>query len=295
MAATESVNILRQLHGHSALLALLHTKPDSFADQIVQTQQALSAMAHALISRGEEEKILPAIGPMLLSSLLPLLPQESELALYLKTLSRLEPEQKTPSIEELVPHFDRIVILLGRKASGKGTISQILAEDYGMTGVATSDWLRAIAYVRGYPEPFNPVMLRGLGDELRQEFGGDVLVWLTLQEFNLKGQNIAAFDGLRSTVEMEHLVGKPNVSCIWMDASDEKRLERVKSRSRPGDPKTIEELLAVDAKSFPEADALKGICQFTITNEEDDMATLRSKVDRLMEGINLKKTEIVGA
>ncbi len=293
MGTTVSENLPRQLLGTSAQLYLYSTDPRRYTEQIASSQQALAGIVHSFFETGRQYDILPTIGPLLFSSLRPAIPEKTELANYLDTIARLEPERENPSLTELISGFDHIVILLGRKASGKGTVSQILNEDYGIPNMPTSDWLRSIAAARGYPEPFNPVMLRELGDELRQEFGGEVLVWLTLQEYALKDEKSVAFDGLRAEVEMSKLMENSNVSFVWVDAPDEKRLMRVKERKRPGDPQTIEELLTVDAKSFPEADRLRQLCKYEIHNPGDDVNDLKTKTEDVMGQLSIEKLKII--
>lgn len=293
MGTTVSENLPRQLLGTSAQLYLYSTNPGRYAEQIASSQRALVGIVHSFFEMGKQYDILPSIGPLLFSSLRPAIPEQTEVANYLDIVARLEPERENPSLTELISSFDHIVILLGRKASGKGTVSQILNEDYGIPNMPTSDWLRAIASARGFPEPFNPVMLRELGDELREEFGGEVLVWLTLQEYALKDEKSVAFDGLRAKVEMDKLRESPNVSFIWVDAPDGKRLKRVKERKRPGDPQTIEELLMVDSKSFPEADRLRQLCKHEIHNPGDDINELKSKTEDVMNKLSIEKLRII--
>lgn len=290
---SDSDNLTQTLHDSSALLFLYQTRPDKYGPQIQRVQEDIEKTVSTLISQEREEEILSSIGPLLLTSILPALPQGSTSYDYVRTILLLEPEGKIPTMEELVLGFDHIVVLLGKKASGKGTVSEILNKDYAVSGMATSDWLRGIARARGLSQPFNPVMLRELADELREEFGGDVLVWLTLQEYNLKGCRNIVFDGLRSGVELQHLTNKPNVTLIWVEASLQKRLERVRSRERPGDPQTIEEQLEVDRRSFPEADTLRDLCQFHIVNEGDDLDVLKHDVDPLIRILGLSPLKAI--
>lgn len=288
-----SENLPQILHDQSALLFLLQAKPDTHHNQLEEVRAGITRTVADLFEQKREAEILPALGPLLLSSILPALPEGSLLSDYVNTILHLEPEGKVPTMEELVLGFDHIVVLLGKKASGKGTVSEILNKDYAVSGMATSDWLRGIARARGLPQPFNPIMLRELADELREEFGGDVLVWLTIQEYNLKGCRNIVFDGLRSGVELQHLTGQPNVSLIWVEASDQKRLERVRSRNRPGDPQTIEGLLEVDRRSFPEADSLRDKCQFHFVNEGDDLDALAQDANSVIRKLGISPLKAV--
>lgn len=291
----EGENLIQKLHGLSALLFLYQTKPVKYSKQIQEIQETITKTISKLYSQNREKEILPAIDPLLLSSILTTLPEESELTNYIKTILELEPESGILTTEELISDFKNIFIILGKKASGKGTVSNIMNKDYGIKGMPTSDWLRGIARARDFSEPFNPIMGRELGDELRKEFGSDVLVWLTLQEFKLKGYRNIAFDGLRSEHELKNLMGKPNVSLIWVEASDDKRLERVISRNRQGDPTTVEELLEVDRRSFPQADSIKSKCGYIISNIFDDINGLKQKVDKLITPLGITPLKVIEA
>ena len=282
-----SENLPQILHDQSALLFLYQAEPNTHHDELAAVRVGITKTVADLFKQKREGEILPALGPLLLSSILPFLPKESSLHSYVRTILTLEPEGRIATMEELVSGFDHVFVLLGKKASGKGTVSEILNKDFAVSGMATSDWLRGVARARGLSQPFNPIMLRELADELREEFGGDVLVWLTLQEYSHKGCKNVVFDGFRSSVELQHLTGQLNVSLIWVEASDQKRLERVRSRQRPGDPQTIEDLLRVDQHSFPEADDLRDVCQTRITNESDDVGVLKNDVNSLIQKLDI--------
>lgn len=285
----EKDHLPRQLLGISTLLYLYQTRPETYGDQIITTQRALTGVVHSFIQMGRQNEILPAIGPLPHTLLTTSMPSETELGSYLQTISKLEPETQTPPLNELIAQFDNVIILLGKRASGKGTITELLAKHYGITGMPTSDWLRAIASARNYPEPFDPVMLRELGDDLRDKFGGEVLVRLTLQQHLLQGKRHTVFDGLRSKSEMLPLVDRNNVASVWVEASDDIRLKRVIKRNRSSDPKTYKDLLSSDKKSFPEADELKRMCGHIMLNETDDPQALKVEVDRLMQTLQIEK------
>jgi len=289
----EDENLTQKLHGLSALLFLYQTKPDKYSKQIQQIQEAMTKTVSDLYSQKKEKEMLSAIGPLLLSSIIPALPEESELANYIKIILELEPESGIFTTKELISEFENVFVILGKKASGKGTVSNIMNEDHGIKGMPTSNWLRGIARAHDSSEPFNSIMLRELADKLREKFGSDVLVWLTLQEFYLKGYPNIAFDGLRSEGELKNLMGKRNVSLIWVEASDDKRLERIISRGRQGDPTTVEKLLEVDRLSFPEAESIKNKCGCTISNMFDDTESLRQEVYELVNPLEIAPLKVI--
>ncbi len=291
---SEGAKLLQKLHGLSALLYLYQTKPDKYQQKIEQTQQALVSIVDALFGMKMENEIPHHIGPMLLSSLLVALPKDSALADYVRKIIELEGETKILGVEELVKTFDNVFVLLGKTASGKGTVSQIMHEEYGIQGMATSDWLRGVVQTRDLEEPFNPVMLRDIGDELREEFGGDVLVGLTLQELNKKGSRDVVLDGLRTEKELLNLLG---ATILWVEAPDELRFDRVKGRGRPGDPQTLPELIEADDRSFPESNKLRELSKTHVTNTSNDMDDLRHQVGQVMVQANIRPVTaiIVGA
>lgn len=126
-----------------------------------------------------------------------------------------------------------------------------------------------------------------MADELRTDFGGSALVALTLQEYFLTESSRISFDGLKSLSEFNQLVGSPNVKLVWVDAPDELRLERIQRRNRPGDPKTLDELLEVDRQTFPDAAKFKELCSARIINASDDFKDLKAQVDDLMNGLGV--------
>lgn len=227
-----------------------------------------------------------AAGPTSLAPLAPFVPQ-SKLREYFDVLSEVEPDNGAQPIEKLLDSFEIVTVLLGKKATGKGTIGNILAQNYNFSGMATSDWLRDIAESRGASKPFKPGKLRELADELRTDFGGSVLVRLTLQEYFLKESERITFDGLKSLSEFDQLVGRSNVQLVWVDAPDELRLERIRRRNRPGDPKTLAELLEVDKQTFSESAEFEKACSARIINNSDDLGALTVQVNGLMERLGV--------
>jgi len=288
-------NPIRHLYDSSTLLFLYQLKTDVYGTQIQALHADITNTVTTIFSTQRELEILPAIGPLFLSSILHFIPKQSQIYHYLKTIIQFEPEETLLTTKELISKFDHIIVLIGKKASGKGTVTNLLNDKYGVKGTATSEWLRSIARGRGLQEPYDSVMLRNLGDELREEFGIDVLVWLTLQENYLKGIPNIAFDGLRSVEELYDLIDKPNVSLLWIETSDEKRLQRSNNRKRPGDTQmTMEQLLDIDQRSFSEATILQKKCPFTIINEEDNLQCLEQIVALQMHNLGIYLPKIIG-
>lgn len=294
--SNQALELSRSLHGLCAQKLLLSTDQGKYRQQIVDTEVKMRETIAELFEHGWQYLIPPAVGPLSLSAIATFT-QQSDLRAYLDVLSVVEPDVRPQPIEMLLDSFETVIVVLGKKATGKGTIGSILTEDYGFSGMPTSDWLRDIAESRGVPKPFQPGMLRELADELRNDFGGSVLVWLTLQEYFLKESKNITFDGLKSLLEFNKLVGRPNIHLVWVDSPDEIRLERIKRRDRPGDPKIIGELLEIDRLTFSESAKFKRLCQTTILNDMDDLGKLTQQIQNLMTELNIPvgKTKVISS
>lgn len=83
-------DVVQRVHDISTMLYLYQTKPATHMDQIDALQTGLTNAIRALHQQGKQHEVLPAIGPLALSSLAPSLPGQSELAGYVESLIILE-------------------------------------------------------------------------------------------------------------------------------------------------------------------------------------------------------------
>lgn len=277
------------LYGYSTLYTLALTDPEKHRGEIDDIKDNIGLLAQGFVEAGQDRLVLQCLGPLSIAHLGFL--RDRFPGTYLNEFLEREEDFKPDSllpIKELATKFDQIIVLLGKRGSGKGTVSDHLTWEYAIQSMATSDWLRAITEVQQSQSPDDPIGLREVGNALRDQYGPDVLIRLTLQEQLLKEQDMVVLEGLRAEEELRALVEYPNVSVVWIEADDDVRLKRVRARNRPGDPKTNEDLLASDRLSFPEADKLKALCHHVLSNNSS-VDEFGKTIDGLMGTLNIQK------
>lgn len=145
--------------------------------------------------------------------------------------------------------MEKIIIgLTGSLCSGKGTLAKHLI-DLGFHHQVLSDRIREEALLRG--QKIDRTLLQDIGNELRENFGGAVLVKRTAKLIsNIEGNIV--IDGFRNPEEINYLYNILEGSVIGVDAPKEKRLEwylcRAKERGEDGNTK--EEFTKHDNRDF---------------------------------------------
>ena len=120
-----------------------------------------------------------------------------------------------------------LIGISGTFGSGKDSLSQYLADNFGFTHVSTSDLVREVAMrERGSIE--RPV-LKEVANECRQKFGGGYFV-----EQGLRQSRPLVISGIRSLGEMKALKQAGGVM-VFVDAPFEVRYDRMVERSRDGE------------------------------------------------------------
>ena len=147
-----------------------------------------------------------------------------------------------------------IIGLTGTKASGKGSVANLLQEK-GFAYSSTSDRVREEAVSRGL-EDYTIEQLQDIGNELRETHGTGVLAKMTLEK--LKGEENSVIDGIRNLGEIEVLRQQPNFYLIGVDAPQEIRFSRLLHRGRASDPKTWEGFLEMEARDHGKGEKSSG-------------------------------------
>ncbi len=139
----------------------------------------------------------------------------------------------------------KIIGIAGTNGSGKDSLGQILADDYGWLFVSVTEILRAEARKRGLP--IERKTLWTISAEWRRQSGLGVLVNKAVKQFEksggkYKGLAVASLRNPGEADRIHELGGK----VVWVDADPKLRYERTESRSRsPEDHKTFEEFLVI--------------------------------------------------
>ncbi len=250
------------------------------------------------------EMVLQAAGPVDLilieTFLKDILPAEHPLNVVLNKLVNLEGHRTLPhSIEELIEKFEKVFLVLGKAASGKGTAVEIMTKSFPIKGMPSSSWLRSLALIRKQGQ--NATNLKELGDELRRKYGPGILAELTLRDFAAQEIPLVVIDGLRSMEEIQPFLNQkqqPNdrVVLIWIETPDEDRLARIKQRGRQGDPTNSSELKDFDLRTFPQAPQIKQLCKQhgKIIPNMGTIQDLRKAIFDLMTKLGILQQNIIG-
>lgn len=139
----------------------------------------------------------------------------------------------------------RLVLgLTGPISGGKGTVAGLLAK--GFFNTSLSDRIRE--EITNRRQEITRERLQDVGDELRREFGSNVLAQRTWELVSQKEKSVV--DSIRTLGEVEYLKQKPGFILIGVTAPRDLRFKRVRERVRSGEPVTWEEFLRLDEKDF---------------------------------------------
>ena len=195
-----------------------------------------------------------------------------------------------------------IIGVVGQIASGKGILVSYLTEKLGFTSFSLSAIVHEELEKKGGAK-FTRQTLQDVGDELRREYGDDVLAKRILRQiesdkirYNRSSQlnqlNRVVIEGIRNLAEIEFLKKNSNFILIGVKASRELRFKRVLLRGKKWDPKTYEDFLKVDRrdigigqnKSGQQVGKCLAYCDYMLTNNKD-VKDFQGKVEKLMKKI----------
>ncbi len=184
-----------------------------------------------------------------------------------------------------------IIGVSGPIAAGTDSVADILMSK-GYKWFAFSDILREEAKKRGIE--ISRKNLQDLGDELRQREGNGVIAKKIMKNFS-KGQNYVV-GNIRNPGEVEELKKLKDFFLIKVDATIEKRFERVKLRKREDDVLVFEEFKKVEERDLGIGQEEHGqrhkdvfkMADFSIINEGSN-EELKAEVEKVLSFINCFK------
>ncbi len=142
-----------------------------------------------------------------------------------------------------------IIGLTGKNAAGKGEVAKVLKEG-GFNYLSLSDLLREELEQRKL-EVSRENLIR-LGTQLRQKYGGGFLADKALQKIEVDKNYIV--DSIRNPGEVEVLRRLKNFRLVHVTALPEVRFERIKDRSREGDPKNLKDFKKLEEREAASPD-----------------------------------------
>ena len=163
-----------------------------------------------------------------------------------------------------------IIGVSGRNGAGKGAVIEYLGQR-SFYVFSLSDVVREELERQGVEETRDRMIEAGRG--LREAGGAGALAEGLIPK--LQPDRNYAIDSIRHPAEVEALRRfSPEFKLIWVDAGEEKRLERIRARGRSGDPSDLAELRALEARELSNANAagqqllaVQEMADFTIANE----------------------------
>lgn len=173
----------------------------------------------------------------------------------------------------------------GPYGAGKGEAVAWL-RDRSFYAWSLSDVIREELAGRGLPETRERMI--ETGNALRAEGGPGALAKRLVAKL-LPDRNYV-IDSVRHPAEVEVLRGAASgFRLIWVDADFATRLERIRSRGRPGDPRTAEELARLEGREMGSDDpsaqqlgAVRDAADFTLRND-GDLASLHAALQTVLE------------
>lgn len=117
-----------------------------------------------------------------------------------------------------------IIGLAGKKLTGKGTVKDYLASEYGAVDVRMSSVLEDIMDILG--KPYERDNYNALAGGLRDRFGSDVLAQALAHKVGAMKDAVIVIDGIRKPSEVDVFSVLPDFKLIYIDAPARNRYER---------------------------------------------------------------------
>lgn len=172
----------------------------------------------------------------------------------------------------------------GLYASGKGEVVRFL-EARSFYGLSLSDVIRDELRARGVDESRERMI--ETGNALREAEGPGALAARLVPRL-LSDRNYV-IDSIRHPAEVDVLrsLGRP-FHLIWVDATEATRLERIRTRARPGDPTTLDDLRDLEGRELasrnPAAQQLLAIRELAdeVVHNDGDLERLHLELQDLL-------------
>ncbi len=141
--------------------------------------------------------------------------------------------------------------VIGQIASGKRVLTDYLIEKYGFTPFSLSSIVHQELKRQGI-KSFSRKTLQDIGDELRRNYGDDILARkiIELIEKNHSSAKRIVIEGIRNPAEVEFFKKIPHFVLIGVKAGRRIRFNRLKVRNKSWDPTAWREFLAIDRRDW---------------------------------------------
>src|SRR3989344_4028184 len=178
----------------------------------------------------------------------------------------------------------KIIALVGDIGSGKGAAADYLEQKHGFHKHTVSDYIRSEARERKIkPTRKN---LEKLSAQLRQRFGPQYFIKKVISRIEKDKDQKVVIDGIRLASDI-HFLKKhfsKNIVFVFITASSKIRFWRMRSRARPGDPKTWHAFLNLEEREEHEFHLSRVFRRTDVTiKNEGNLKELHGKLDLFLK------------
>jgi dephospho-CoA kinase len=182
-----------------------------------------------------------------------------------------------------------IIGITGTDGAGKGAVVDYLVQQKGFAHYSSSGQIITEITARGLPVSRDT--LRTVGNDLRREFGNDILIKRSLTQVAADGAANAVIESVRAKAEAETLQAAGGVLLV-VDADQQLRYERIVGRGSAKDHVTFETFCAQEALEMNDPDpngmqkaTVMQMANATILNN-GDMSALHVRIDQWLATID---------
>ncbi|KKP69303.1 hypothetical protein A2X44_04095 [candidate division CPR3 bacterium GWF2_35_18] len=181
-----------------------------------------------------------------------------------------------------------LIGIVGPLASGKGAVAEFLRSQYGFVSFTLSHLVHEELEKRGIKN-FTRKDLQDIGNELRKEFGDQVLAERALDKLKKDGMPLIIIEGIRNPGEVKFLKKQKHFYLISVNADSKVRFSRLTFRNKPWDPKDWKAFMKVSRRDLGKNEGRSGqqvsrcmnMANFKITNNRD-LADVYRQMDRVI-------------
>lgn len=139
--------------------------------------------------------------------------------------------------------------LVGSLASGKSVVTDYLQKQYHFIEFSLSPLIHEEMKRRGITN-YTRLDLQNVGNQLRAQFGADVLAKRAVDSVKEKRLTKVIFTGIRNTAEVTYLQSFPQFILISINAPRKRRFERLIGRTKVWDPKDWSAFVKTDKRDL---------------------------------------------